>query len=105
VLEWANGIAAAHPDQTIIVITHYYTAGSGVASSSYGNYAIQNGPPGSVNSGAEVWQKFVRKHPNILLVLSGHVHHDAMPRQTRIGDHGNFVYNMLIDYQFSPNGG
>ena len=105
VLDWANEVAARHHDKTAIVITHYFTSGAGNVSNSYGSYAIQYGPPGSVNSGVEMWNKFIRKHPNMFMVLSGHIHHDAMPRQTRFGDHMNVVYNFLVDYQFSENGG
>lgn len=105
VLEWANAVAAAHPDHRVIVITHYYTSRQGSPAMGYGDYAIQSGPPGSVNSGEEVWQKFLRKHPNIFMVLSGHLYHDAVPREVRRGDHGNPVYQLLFDYQGAANGG
>ncbi len=105
VLAWANEVVAAHPGHKVLVITHYFTSRSGSPGSSYGEYALQYAGRGAVNSPQEVWEKFLRRHPNILMTLSGHLHHEAVPRQVRAGDHGNPVYQMLFDYQEAPNGG
>ncbi len=55
------------------------------------------------NSGEQVWQKLIRKQPNIFLVVSGHVL--GVGLQTSINDAGGKVVEMLTDYQGLPNGG
>ena len=57
------------------------------------------------NDGEQIWQKFVRKHKHIFLVLSGHIGGDGMGRLTSTGDHGNPVHQLLANYQGRPNGG
>jgi hypothetical protein len=39
------------------------------------------------------------------MVLSGHIAVPIMRYQVAIGDHKNFVFEMLADYQHEPNGG
>jgi hypothetical protein len=55
------------------------------------------------NSGQDIWEKFVRKHANIFMVLSGHVL--GVGTQTSANDAGRPVHEMLVDYQGLPNGG
>ncbi len=55
------------------------------------------------NSGEEIWDKLVRKQPNIFLVVSGHVL--GVGLQKSINDAGGEVLEMLTDYQGLPNGG
>ncbi len=50
-----------------------------------------------------MWQKLIRKQPNIFLVVSGHVLGVGM--QTSVNDAGGKVLEMLTDYQGLPNGG
>ena len=50
-----------------------------------------------------MWQKFIRKQPNIFLVVSGHVLGVAL--QTSTNDAGGKVLEMLTDYQGLANGG
>ena len=109
VLEWANEIVAAHPERRVIVVTHTYTTTSGGrlagGNASPESYPFARLPGASANDGYGVWRKFVRHHPNIFLVLSGHIAHDGMPRQVSRGDHGNAVYEILMDYQHLEWGG
>jgi hypothetical protein len=55
------------------------------------------------NSGEEIWQKLVRKQPNVFFVISGHVL--GVGLQTSTNDAGGKVIEMLTDYQGRPNGG
>lgn len=55
------------------------------------------------NLGEQMWQKFVRKHKNIFMVLCGHHYGEAVC--TSIGDHGNQVHQVLSDYQHLNDGG
>jgi hypothetical protein len=55
------------------------------------------------NDGEAVWQRFVRKHENIFMVLCGH--HFGEATVTSIGDHGNPVHQLLSDFQDFDDGG
>ena len=95
VLEWANKVVAEHPGHRVIVLTHYYLRADKTRS--------KRGMKIKGNLGEQMWQKFVRKHKNIFMVLCGHVSGEAVLTST--GDHGNQVHQILSDYQNMNNGG
>ena len=97
VLEWANGVIAANPKHNVIVMTHSYLSTKGTTQ----NPGDSN-PPSSVtygNDGTEIWNNLVRKHENIVMVLSGHEGADQVVMTQRQGDNGNTVTEFLIDPQ------
>jgi len=94
VLEWANSVVSRHPDRRCIVVTHIWLQGGERVKGGGGSI------PG--NAPAAVWDKFVSRHENIFLVLSGHL---ADCRLTSTGKEGNAVYQLQSDYQNWPNGG
>ena len=95
VLDWANRIVAEHPDHRAIVVTHAYLKGDKTRTT---NKLKLKG-----NSGEQMWQKFVRKHKNMFMVLCGHFSGEAV--LTSAGDHGNQVHQILSNYQGMNNGG
>ena len=96
VLEWANEVVAKHPDHRVIVLTHVYLSAN--------KQRIKNGGMKiEGNHGEQIWQKFVRKHENIFMVLCGHIAGEAVLTST--GDHSNPVHQILSDYQEMNNGG
>ena len=96
VLAWANGVVAAHPKRRCIVVTHAYLR-EDMSRAASDNYDM----PG--NGGEEMWEKFLKLHKNVFLVLCGHVLGEA--RRVDAGDHGNTVHQLLADYQGMANGG
>lgn len=104
VLEWAAQLLRAHADKRVIVATHAYMynddtrLGPGDDSSPHKSQA-------SYNDGEQIWEKLIRHHPNIFMVLSGHVSGVGTGRLTSRGDHGNEVHQLLADYQDYENGG
>jgi len=96
-LEWAAGVAKRHPDHRVIVATHCYMRPNGRDTGCATSYRVAG------NSGEQMWQKFIRKQPNIFLVVSGHVL--GVGLQTSTNDAGGNVLEMLTDYQGLPNGG
>ena len=96
-LEWAAAVAKRYPDHRVIVATHCYMRPKQRDTSCATSYKIAG------NSGEQMWQKFVRKQPNIFLVVSGHVL--GVGLQTSVNDAGNKVLELLTDYQGLPNGG
>ena len=105
VLEWANDIVEKHSDYKVIVTTHAYLYNDGTTLS-MGDTALpsdhsdaDSSPMKIYNDGEQIWEKFVSKHPNILLVLSGHDPCDNVVTLQSVGAHGNVVTQMLIDPQ------
>ena len=89
-LAWANRVADQHPDHRIIVVTHGYLTKKG-------KRAQTDGYPIVGNSGQAIWEKFVSRHKNIFLVLSGHA---GESRLTSKGRHGNTVHQIQSDYWY-----
>ncbi len=96
-LEWAADVTKRYPDHRVIVATHCYMRPDQRDTSCATSYKIAG------NSGEQMWQKFIRKQPNIFLVVSGHVL--GVGLQTSVNDAGGKVLEMLTDYQGLPNGG
>jgi 3',5'-cyclic AMP phosphodiesterase CpdA len=96
-LEWATEVAAKHPEHHVIVATHCYMRIKERDTSCADSYKTEG------NSGEEMWQKFVKKSPNVFLVVSGHV--AGVGLQTSTNDAGRKVVEMLTDYQNLANGG
>ncbi len=104
-LAWANEVIAQHPDHKVIITTHSYLFRDGTTLN-YGDVSVPNdgsdvddSPLRSYNDGQQMWEKLVSKHPNIVLVLSGHDPcEDVITLQSQ-GIHGNTVTQMLIDSQ------
>jgi len=108
-LAWANDVVLAHPNHRVIVTTHGYQGFDGEhltsnntpsSGSIHAGSDIDANGSRSYNDGKQIWEKFVSKHPNIFLVMSGHTPmEDVFLLQTE-GDHGNVVNQMLIDPQW-----
>ncbi|MEE3373193.1 MAG: metallophosphoesterase [Planctomycetota bacterium] len=96
-LQWAASVAAQHPTHHVIVATHCYMRTDGRDTNTPEAYNVAG------NSGEQMWQKLIRKQPNIFFVVSGHVF--GVGRQTSVNDAGHNVLEMLTDYQGLENGG
>jgi hypothetical protein len=115
VLQWASRIVEKHPRHKTIVMTHAYLYSD---STRYDwqakeneqkwnphNYPIGKSDATTVNDGQEMWDKLVKKHPNMLMTINGHVLHDGLGYLASQGDHGNTVHQMLVNFQMLPVGG
>jgi 3',5'-cyclic AMP phosphodiesterase CpdA len=101
-LAWASQIVRQHPKKRVIVATHAYMFNDNTRLGPGDDYSPHKKSL-AWNDGEEIWEKFIRHHANIFLVVSGHVY--GAGRQTSKGDHGNTVHEILADYQKYPNGG
>ena len=61
--------------------------------------------PGGANDGEEMWNKLIKKHPNVLLVMNGHIGGDGLGFQVSKADDGHRVNEMAVDYQRQEIGG
>lgn len=102
ILNWAGEVIAAHPHHRVIVSTHAYMARNGdriTPATSTASPNPNNRTDGSVNHGQQMWDKLLRKYENIFMVLSGHISTENVEVSAAKGDHGNTVYQFLIDPQ------
>lgn len=109
VIEWANEIIAAHPNHNVIIATHAYMHKTGelltnstlCARKPDGtNDPLYNTVMGDIaNNGDDMWNKLVKKHANIVMVLSGHVGTEDVVCTELKGENGNTVVNILINPQ------
>ncbi len=97
-LEWAGDLCDKYPDRRVIISTHSYVSRDGTLYS-HGEYGDPNQRNETLNCGDEMWEKMVKNHGNIFLVLSGHDHWDNIETVQMKGIHGNTVTQMLIDPQ------
>lgn len=102
VLEWAGEVTAAHPNHKVIVVTHSYMADDGTTTDDTDPVNPISTFPKlgfGYNNGDDIWEKYVRKYENIVLVLSGHIDSDEIRATKAVGDHGNVVTQMLVNPQ------
>ena len=97
VLNWAADIIEKHPDYNVILTTHCYLFRDGTT--------LDQGdvcPPattGGYNNGDHMWDKLVKNHENIVLVINGHDPCSRIVMAQDEGEHGNVVTQLLIDPQ------
>lgn len=110
VLDWANNLVSQHPDKTVIINTHAYMYSDSTRQGNGDNWRAQGYGVGkergmdAVNDGDDIWNKLVRKHPNVRFVFSGHVLNGGVGTLVSINDDGLPVYQMLANYQEGVKG-
>ncbi len=98
-LAWAEEMLRRYPDRPAIVSTHSYLKGrDGIARNP--EPVLKHG-----NSGEDLWNKLIRKNPQIFMVLCGHQGRTVHYRQISTNDAGKPVLELLADYQRQPLGG
>jgi len=101
VIAWANKVLDEYKDRLAIILTHGYlyyrnerydhTKG-GQRASPYNFY-------GDGADGEMMWNQLVRKHPNVMMVICGHLSSQYVGYRKDEADHGNIVHQMLVDYE------
>ncbi|MDB5263238.1 MAG: metallophosphoesterase [Adhaeribacter sp.] len=94
-VDWANKVIAANSKHNVIILTHFHLTSKGEINQTNAGY-------GDLTTQA-IYDKMIRKHKNVRMVLSGHVVTSA----TRVdkGEHGNNIYQILQNYQSLDSGG
>ena len=105
VLDWAGEVMAAHPHHRVIVTTHSYLYKDGNTINKDSQYAPDGSGKmgGKMSNGDYMWDYLFRKHENLFMILSGHIACDDVLMTEAKGDHGNTVYQFLIDPQDLDN--
>ncbi len=97
VLKWAGDLCDSNPDCKVIVTTHAYLFRDGTTLDQ--SDVCPPATTGGSNNGDHIWKKFVSKHSNIVLVLSGHDPCDDVIITQTEAEGGNTVTQMLVDPQ------
>lgn len=100
-LAWASSVIDRYPTHAVILNIHTYMKHSGHD----GGRETKREYRKDGNAGEDIWQKFVRRQPQVFMVLCGHVSRLCEYRQTSLNDAGAAVTEMLADYQGRENGG
>ena len=79
ILDWAGKVISAHPNHSVILLTHSYLEHKG-----------------RDVSGERIWNKLARHYGNVFMVICGHL---STVNYVDKGDQGNTVYQMLFDWQ------
>lgn len=98
VLSWADDVVDSFSDYNVIISTHAFLFRDGTFLDANDVY-----PPAELNgynNGDDIWDKFVKKHANISMVVCGHDPTTNIVKSTFTGDHGNKVTCLLIDPQY-----
>ena len=98
-IDWAKDVLRTHPTRAAIITTHSYLNGT-TSTNGYNQDVAKGG-----NSAMEVWDKLIRDHPQIFLVLCGHHQRTVSYHQVSTNNVGARVVEMLADYQKCHNGG
>lgn len=110
-LQWANQILKKFPDRRAFIVTHAYLYSDSTRYNWHEKASSQTwnphsyGTAGGVNDGQEIWDKLIKKHDNVFMIISGHVLNDGLGFLTSETDHGNRVFQMLVNFQMRPLGG
>lgn len=95
VLAWAAKVIRQHPGRPTIVSTHDHldTSAQRLPNPVVDMRAVDP----RHNNPEQVWEKFLSRHDQIFLVLSGHEHGQARRIDNNV--HGHQVFQLLADYQ------
>lgn len=115
-VKWANQVLTRFRDHRVVVITHAYLYDDG-SRYDYATRPDQRWSPVEYRTnlgelgkdpshdGEMLWNALVRRHPNVFLVMSGHVLGQGSGRMTSRGNAGNAVHQILVNYQILDEGG
>lgn len=99
-LDWAESVLSANTDKEAIVVAHSFVLKNGFREDQCDD---QDMPAGNA-TGQETWAR-LRKHSNVIMVLSGHFTGGSGARRADLGDNKNLVNQLFADYQDFSNGG
>ena len=102
VLRWAGRLCEQFADHRVILNTHAYMeddasllhTGEHYSMDTYAWYQATE-----ANSGQFMFDQLVRKYENIFMVVCGHITCEDILMRTDVGDHGNKITSLLVDFQ------
>lgn len=106
-IAWANDVLVKYRSRRAIIVTHAYLFYNNERYDyRKGNQrANPHGCEGDGADGQELWDALVRKNPNVMIVVCGHVATGGLGYRVDEGDGGNSVHQMMCCYQKMRGGG
>ena len=100
-LTWIGSIIEANPDYKVIITTHAYLSSNGeLLDINEAGCATSDSNAGvGANNADGIWEKLGKKYANISMIISGHIGADYVVKSTQVGDNGNTVTQLLVDFQ------
>lgn len=108
-LAWADSLIAANKDKKVIFNTHAYLYSDSTLHDGDDwwlpqAYGIGRDSTRTVNDGAAIWEKLLRRHPNVAMAVCGHILKSGVGTLVSTGDKGNKVYQMMANFQRGVEG-
>lgn len=100
VLDWALGVVQTHPTRDVILVTHCLVNYDDTLVRMGHDYDPHSYTEAEVNNGEELWEKFIRHCPNLILGFSGHILGTGVGRLSRLNLAGRQCHMMLANYQY-----
>lgn len=100
VLAWADGVLKGHRDRMAVISTHMYLGGieKKGAKEPQGRMRWKKVHGDQGNTPQQLWEKSFSKYPNVFLILCGDQSASITHHQISVGEHGNQVHEVLMDY-------
>lgn len=110
-LLWAGKIADTYPHRHVIMLTHDYLGQDNAVRGLPGDHDLPRDQNPTLNNPIDIWNKFVRIHPNVQFTFNGHVIEPTPPglpysigRLVSQNDQGRNVYQTLTNFQTYGSG-
>jgi hypothetical protein len=102
VLDWVDSVLSSYSNKKAIVVTHSFegTDGFRVDRCDTNDISSVNG-----NTPEYIWEKVLKFHSNIVLIVSGHLIGSGTAHRTDLGANGNLVHQIFTNFQSWTNGG
>lgn len=106
-MTWANEVLLKHRNRKAIIVTHGYMFYNNTRYDHRrgSQRASPYGYAGDGADGEQLWNTVIRKHPNVMMVICGHVRTGGLGYRASEGDYGNIVHEMMANYQKMRGGG
>ena len=97
VLEWASSVVEQYPNDNVIISTHCFLFHNGTTLDDTEICPPSHGV--GFNDGDDMWDKFISRYSNIVMVLCGHDPSNEIVVSKMEGENGNTVTCCLINPQ------
>jgi calcineurin-like phosphoesterase family protein len=98
VIDWVNAVLSepAHADKKIIILTHGWLNGRTPVAIAGNEDAPQSEKYFRENDPVDLWERAIKKHPNVFLILNGH--NGVSNRLVQYGEKGNIIHMAESDF-------
>lgn len=100
-INWASGILDSNAEAEAIILTHGYLNPDGTRTKNDDRFGPETYSLETSCSGEDLWNDLIRKKPSIRAVICGHQVLGHTAYSTGVGDKGNIVHQIFVNYQES----